>query len=173
MDIVKYALPVLLACGLGAGEARAQNVDITINGRVTPGSCSVQTGSITKTLADVSINDMTGVGWAPPRYEDMPPIVLNCPIDGIRVTASLADQTTPGNTSDVLSVQGGADAATGVGLQVARAAAGPALVLRQPWTFNSVSPTTTVQLFARYYQTAERPTEGSVTGRATLTLTYN
>ncbi|WP_434212886.1 fimbrial protein [[Pseudomonas] boreopolis] len=143
------------------------------SGTITPGTCSLQTRSITKTLDDVSLNMMAGVGWAPERFDAMPPITLNCPNNNIRIGATLSDQTTPGNSTNVLTVQGGAGAATGVGLQVARAAAGPALVLRQPWTFNSVSPTTTVQLFARYYQTAERPTEGSVTGRATLTLTYN
>lgn len=142
-------------------------------GNIVPGTCSTQTTSITQTLADVSMNLMTGVGWAPARFEAMPQITLNCPYSGIAVRASLTDQTTPSNNGNVLTVRSGAGAATGVGLQIARSATGPAIAMQQPWSFTGSAPTTTVQLFTRYYQTADRPTAGSVTGRATLTLTYN
>lgn len=147
------------------------NLKISGTTQIVPLACSITTPTMQFTLGDVFAGSLTSVGTtAKPTVFNLG---LNCNA-GARVNAQLTGtQNTDTSTAGVLKLTnaGGANVATGVGIQLlynnVPLALGNNIVLK-----TSAGGVEALPFTAQYYQTKTVVTPGSANATATLQLTY-
>ncbi len=149
-------------------------------------TCSVATSSIHVPMGTVRASELNGTNSVSARQKDFD-IQLQCaggdPGTSVRAYVTLTDDILSSNRGDVLATQqtglpNGAQAATGVGIQVLRNGTpvrfGPASSAQgnmNQWLAGTIPQgqrTFSIPLQARYIQTRDRITPGEVRARATF-----
>lgn len=147
-------------------------------------TCSVSTPSVTVPLDSVDSSSFKGVGTVSASKSFQ--IGLSCTGgsagSSTNTYITFTDTNQPGNTSTTLSLAGGSGAATGLGLQILNGGApigyGPdssAAGNTNQWKVATISQGVSaysIPLSVRYIQTGKSVTPGTVTGRATFTMSY-
>jgi len=147
-------------------------------------TCSVSTPSVTVPLASVEGSSFKGVGSTSAAQ----PFQLGLACSGGNAGTStntyitFTDANQLGNTSTTLTLASGAGAAGGLGLQILNGGTpigyGPdssATGNTNQWKVATIAQgvsTIAIPLSVRYIQTGNSVTPGSVTGRATFTMSY-
>lgn len=150
--------------------------NVTLNGTntVTSAACSVASSNINVPLGDHDKGEFTGVGvtstWNTFNID------LECD-KSASINVQIDATQDPSNVAGVIKLDnaGNSGTASGVGVQLWYAANGGTAVQFGQQSHYYTSPYgghETVQLQARYYQTAQTVTAGQANATATFTLTY-
>ncbi len=158
-----------------AGQFYFANVTLNGTNTITSESCSVTTPQVSVPLGSHDKSEFSGVG-STTAWQTFN-IGLSC-ITGARINVRIDPSAgAAGSLTDVMALDdaGSSSTATGVGVQLwYQPNGGSAVKFGQEtyyWTAGS-GGTETVQLKARYYQTAQVITPGTANTTATFTLTY-
>lgn len=157
----------------GVGNTLITTLNIGGGGAITPTGCTVTNPDIPVPLGDHKKSEFGGAGSATAWQAFN--IDLNCNKDA-RINVQIDAAQDPSNVAGVMKLDSapGDMAATGVGVQLYFATDNSAIQFGQSKYYNT-SPnggSETVQLKARYYQTASAVTAGLANATATFTLTY-
>ncbi|PRY05876.1 fimbrial protein [Paraburkholderia sp. BL25I1N1] len=158
------------------GSLTVANLRVT-SASVTASTCSVATQALAVTLPTVSPSAFQNVGST--AGSQPVSISLNCGASNARVYITLTDNTSPTNTSSILSLKPGSSA-QGVGLQILSggipvnfgvdsAAAGN---LNQWFVGTASGGSMNIPLTVRYIKTSTPVSAGTVGGVATFTMSY-
>jgi type 1 fimbria pilin len=150
---------------------------------VTGNGCLVTTPmNQSVTLPNVAQGEFTGVGSTPSERSPVVNVSVKCDA-GVAVYATMTDATTAGNLTNILSLTP-SSTAQGVGIQVFHDGQSTPVTFGPPsgtpdgnpaqWFVgsNPGTATYTIPFTASYIQTENSVSAGSVTGRATVTFTY-
>ncbi|WP_434030581.1 fimbrial protein [[Pseudomonas] boreopolis] len=174
MHGLKRTILCLLACGACAGDARAQTVDITINGRVTPGTCSLSAGSENQTvrLRALSAGEIAAAsGAVAASREPFSVQVEDCAPS--LTTATFAFQGTTLDAAEHVLVNTGT--ATGVGIEMALDDGSNGVIVPNTGQYPVAiaSRRATLRATAAYYHPPGAPVgAGSVIALATVVVTF-
>ncbi|UGB45830.1 type 1 fimbrial protein [Frateuria edaphi] len=157
-------------------NAAVKTVIIFQSGGVTftASTCNVSTGSknVTVTLPSVAANAFGAVGATAGTTRFA--INLTGCSTNLDVSATLSTSS-PNAASGVIDATTGAGYASGVGVQILRPDGATPVTFDTAFptgTTNGANSNYTINLYARYYQTAATITPGQVQAAATYTLTY-
>jgi major type 1 subunit fimbrin (pilin) len=137
-------------------------------------TCSVDASSLNKkvNMGDMRVDKFTGIGSTSPDHLFSIGLTCSQPAGSYTVTIKFDATADTSKAPGVLALDSGADAATGVGIQL--------LMNSTPVTFGTAlsvgsataGATLSVPLTARYYQTAASIKPGKANGIATFTISY-
>ncbi|MBP0598902.1 type 1 fimbrial protein [Herbaspirillum sp. LeCh32-8] len=180
-------LGIFLAMGaiaaLAPATSFAYDAQINLSGVLTASTCVINAPNGTAVIGDFPVSAFTGIGSHSDWGKGDLVINLDCAGIASKVTVSLTDATTPGNTSNILSLTP-SSTARGIGIEVWQASHdiyvyGPDT--KTPGAPNqhlvfvgngSATQLATLNFSVRYVQTANTVTPGSANGAATYTLQY-
>lgn len=156
-----------------AGSAQASDGTIHFTGNITDQTCKVDTGSQNLpvnlgNVAQTALNGSKGMRAAPTKFTIN---VSECPetVTGANVKF---DGTTDTNDQTLLALDGGTDAATGVGIQIAdkNDAAIPLHSASSDYTL--AEGANALDFVARYVSTGPAVTTGTANGTSEFTIIY-
>ncbi|HWW07799.1 fimbrial protein [Collimonas sp.] len=137
-------------------------------------TCSVDSSSLNKKvpMGDMRVDKFTGIGSTSPNIDFSIGLTCSQPAGSYSVAIKFDATADASKAPGVLALDGGAGAATGVGIQL--------LMDKTPVTFGTplsagsatAGATLAVPLTARYYQTADKVQPGKANGIATFTISY-
>lgn len=162
-----------LGCNGSVAAQPVETFNISANIIIQVPTCSVDPGSVNKTVTLPGINTVQLSGQGSTAGSTPFSLQLtNCPTNqGVVITLGTANPQ-PGATG-VIAPTTGSGYASGVGVQVLKADGATPVTFGTPFSTGTTSASNyAINLYARYYQTGTTVSAGTVKGVATYTLNY-